>query len=219
MRRPLVVVADVSSVFRSGLRLVAERDGTFAVCEARDLDGLLRIASLEAPELAVVDLDLPPLGGPAAVERLATAAPPVRSLVWALRPTPEDVLSAVVAGAVGFVSKTISPPDLLAALRRVLVGDPALDPELASLLIAAVQRARDEQRARESALSQRERRVLELVAAGLRNREIASQLEISEFTVKRHVQNILRKLGLPSRRAAAALYPGLVTAGPTTEVA
>jgi two-component system nitrate/nitrite response regulator NarL len=219
MRRPLVVVADASSVFRAGLRVVVEQDGTFSVCEAANLDDLLRVVACEAPELAVVDLDLPTLGGSAAVERLAAARRPVPSIVWSLRPAPEDVLAAVVAGAQGVLSKTIAPADLLAALRRVLVGDPALDPELAGLLIAAVQRARDEQRARESALSQRERHVLELIAAGLRNREIADRLEISEFTVKRHVQNILRKLGLPSRRAAAALYPGVGAGGPSTEAA
>jgi DNA-binding NarL/FixJ family response regulator len=219
MRRPLVVVADASSVFRAGLRVVVERDGTFSVCEAAHLDDLLRVVASETPELAVVDLDLPPLGGPASVERLAAGRRPVPSIVWSLRPSPEDVLGAVVAGARGFVSKTIAPPDLLAALRRVLVGEPALESDLAGLLIAAVQRARDEQRARESALSQRERHVLELIAAGLRNREIADRLQISEFTVKRHVQNILRKLGLPSRRAAAALYPGVTTRAPSTEVA
>ena len=90
----------------------------------------------------------------------------------------------------------------------MLIGEPALEPELAGLLVAAVQRAHDAQRARESLLSDRERHVLELVAAGLRNREIAGELEISVFTVKRHVQNILRKLELPSRRAAAALHAG-----------
>jgi DNA-binding NarL/FixJ family response regulator len=219
MRRPLVVVADISAVFRAGLRVVAERDGTFGVCEAEDLDGLLAAVSLEKPELAVIDFDLPPLGGPAAVERLAKGPRPIGALVWSLRPSPDDVLAAVVAGALGFVSKTIAPPDLLAALRRVLVGDPALEPELGGLLIAAVQRARDEQRARESMLSQRERHVLELVANGLRNREIADALQISEFTVKRHVQNILRKLGLPSRRAAAALYPGVGAQKHSTEAA
>jgi DNA-binding NarL/FixJ family response regulator len=204
--RPLVVVADASSVFRAGLRVVVERDGGFGVHEAAGLDELLGLAAAYAPDVAVVDLDLPPLGGVAAVECLAQSTPPVRSLVWSFRPSPEDVLAAVSAGALGFLHKATSQSDLLAALRRVLVGEAALAPELVGLLMAAVRHAREEQRARESLLSQRERRVLELVASGLRNREIAGTLGISEFTVKRHVQNILRKLELPSRRAAAALY-------------
>jgi DNA-binding NarL/FixJ family response regulator len=216
--RPLVVVADPSSVFRAGLRVVAERDRAFAVREARDLDELLAQVAAEPTHVAVVDLELPPLGGPHALERLAKQARPVPSLVWSLRPTPEDVLAAVSAGALGFVSKTIGAAELLGALRRVLIGEPALEPELAGLLMAAVQRAHEAQRARESLLSDRERHVLELVAAGLRNREIAGELEISVFTVKRHVQNILRKLELPSRRAAAALHAGRHS-GHSTEAA
>jgi DNA-binding NarL/FixJ family response regulator len=214
MTRPLVVVADPSAVFRAGLRVVAERDRAFAVCEARDLDELLAQARAEAPDIAVVDFELPPVGGPKALERLASDSP-IPTLVWSLRPTPEDVLAAVSAGALGFVSKTIGAIDLLGALRRLLVGEP----ELAGMLVAAVQRAHEAQRARESLLSHRERHVLELVAAGLRNREIAGELEISEFTVKRHVQNILRKLELPSRRAAAALHASLLGSASSTGAA
>ena len=218
MTRPLVVVADPSAVFRAGLRVVAERDRAFAVCEARDLDELLARARVEAPDIAVLDLELPPVGGPKALERLASDRP-IPTLVWSLHPTPEGVLAAVSAGALGFVSKTIGATDLLGALRRLLVGEPALEPELAGMLVAAVQRSHDAQRARESLLSHRERHVLELVAAGLRNREIAGELEISEFTVKRHVQNILRKLELPSRRAAAALHAGLLGSAGSTGAA
>jgi two-component system nitrate/nitrite response regulator NarL len=153
----------------------------------------------------VIDLALPPEGGIAALERLHRRARPP-TIVWSFDPSAEDVLSAISAGAVGYLTKEVSADDLIASVRSALAGEAVLSTHLTGLLVAAVQRDRGAQLARESLLSARERRVLELVSNGLRNRDIAAELGISEFTVKRHVQNILRKLELPSRRAAAARH-------------
>ena len=118
------------------------------------------------------------------------------------------MLSAVRAGAHGFLHKEISPEGLVRALRGVVQGEAPMSRDLASLMIDALHGLDERTRAQERAagLSAREREVLDLVAQGARNKQIASSLVISEFTVKRHVQNILQKLELPSRRAAATFY-------------
>jgi len=118
------------------------------------------------------------------------------------------VLSAVRSGAHGFLHKEISAEGLIRALRGAAQGEAPLSRDLASLMIDALHGldARAQARDRATILSSREREVLDLVAQGARNKQIAASLVISEFTVKRHVQNILQKLELPSRGAAATFY-------------
>jgi DNA-binding NarL/FixJ family response regulator len=154
----------------------------------------------------LVDLDLPPSGGIAAVAELQHSA--TSSIVWSLGPARATVLDAIRAGARGYLDKEISPQGLVRALRGVVRGEAALSRELVTLLIDALHGVEERDRVRDQAavLSSREREVLALVSRGARNREIAAELHISEFTVKRHVQNILNKLEVPSRRSAAAVY-------------
>src|SRR6202011_2905096 len=117
-------------------------------------------------------------------------------------------LSAVRSGADGYLHKEISPAGLIRSLRGVVDGEAPLSRDLATMMIDALHAVEKQASARERAavLSVREREVLNFVARGARNKEIAAALFISEFTVKRHMQNILHKLELPSRRAAAAFY-------------
>ena len=207
MSRTRVLIADPLTIFRSGVRTLLLRDGEFEVAEAGDLDELLAVASERQPDVALIDLDLPPAGGVEAVARLAECCP-TRAIVWSYTPGRDDVLAAVRAGARGYLHKQISPAGLVRPLRGVVLGEAPLPRDLASLMIDALHGLDERGRVRERAalLSGRECEVLELVAEGARNREIAETLVISEFTVKRHMQNILRKLELPSRRAAAAFY-------------
>lgn len=207
MSRTRVLIADPLTIFRSGVRTLLLRDGEFDVAEAGDLDELLAVASERQPDVALIDLELPPSGGVEAVARLAEHCP-TRAIVWSYTPGRDDVLAAVRAGARGYLHKQISPAGLVRSLRGVVVGEAPLPRDLASLMIDALHGLDERGRVRERAalLSGRECEVLELVADGARNREIAETLVISEFTVKRHMQNILRKLELPSRRAAAAFY-------------
>ena len=130
------------------------------------------------------------------------------------------VLEALTAGADGFLDKAISPTGLMRALRGMSRGETPLPRELVTVVVDAVHdfEARDRARERVVVLSAREREVLALVATGARNRQIAQELSISEFTVKRHMQNILQKLDLSSRTAAGAFYRGLES-GVTTEEA
>jgi DNA-binding NarL/FixJ family response regulator len=200
-------VADSSRIFRAGVRNVLGREGDFAVAEADSLDEVLNAADGDSPDIALIDLALPPLGGVAAVRRLAKRCS-TYTIVWSFEPSRETVLEAVRSGAHGFLHKEITPDGLVRALRGVVRGEAPISRDLASLMIEALHGLDERAQARERAavLSAREREVLDLVAQGARNKQIAAALVISEFTVKRHVQNILQKLELPSRRAAAAFY-------------
>lgn len=207
MRRTRILVADPLRIFRSGVHNLLERERDFEVVEAGDLDELLAAVAEQCPDIALIDHDLPPFGGLAAVQRLARRCP-AHLIVWSFEPTREVVLEAVQGGAHGFLHKEITPAGLVRALRGAIQGEAPLSRDLMTMMIDALHGLDERQRARDrmSALSAREREVLEYVAQGARNKQIAQALTISEFTAKRHVQNILQKLDLPSRRAAAAFY-------------
>jgi two-component system nitrate/nitrite response regulator NarL len=220
MRRTRILVADPLRIFRAGVRALLARESDFVVVEAGSLAEVLRAIEEDCPDIALIDLELPPLGGIAAVEQLAQRCP-TYPIVWSFEPSQETVLSAVRAGARGFLRKEISPPGLVRALRGVVHGEAPLSRDLASLMIDELHGldARDRARDRAGVLSVREREVLDLVARGARNKQIAATLAISEFTVKRHVQNILQKLELPSRRAAATFYVTALAPEETSAIA
>lgn len=207
MNRTRILVADSLEIFRSGVRNLLARESAFAVGEADSLGALMAAVDEGPPDIALIDLDLPPAGGVEAVRQLARRCS-AYTIVWSFEPSRETVLAAVRSGAHGFLHKQISPEGLVRALRGVAQGEAPLSRDLASLMIDALHGLDERSRARERAavLSPREREVLDLLAQGARNKQIAAALVISEFTVKRHVQNILQKLELPSRRAAAAFY-------------
>jgi two-component system, NarL family, nitrate/nitrite response regulator NarL len=207
MRRTRILVADSLRIFRAGVHNLLARESDFEVVEAGDLDGVLEAIDVDCPDIALIDLELPPLGGVAAVQRLARRCS-TYTIVWSFQPTREMVLAAVRSGAHGFLHKEISPDGLVRALRGVVQGEAPLSRDLASMMIDALHGMDERTRARDRAavLSARERQVLDLIARGSRNKQIAAALAISEFTVKRHVQNILQKLELPSRTAAASFH-------------
>ena len=213
-----VLIADGAPLFRSGVRHLLTREGDFVLTEASDFDELMQAMEHEAPEIALIDLDLPPSGGVAAVGHLA-AQSAARLVVWGFEAEREKVLEALTAGADGFLDKAISPTGLMRALRGMSRGETPLPRELVTVVVDAVHdfEARDRARERVVVLSAREREVLALVATGARNRQIAGDLSISEFTVKRHMQNILKKLNLSSRTAAGAFYRALESGVTTGE--
>ena len=213
MRRTRILVADSLTIFRAGVRNLLDRESDFEVAEAGSLEEVVRGLEHDCPDIALVDLDLPPSGGIDAVSNLAQRCQ-AYMIVWSFAPTRETVLAAVRAGAGGYLHKEISPVGLVRSLRGVVRGQAPLSRDLATMMIEALHGYDEQARAREKALvlSGREREVLDLVAQGARNKQIAAVLSISEFTVKRHMQNILEKLELPSRRAAAAFYKSAFTA-------
>ncbi|MFL5927913.1 MAG: LuxR C-terminal-related transcriptional regulator [Gaiellaceae bacterium] len=208
MTRTRILIADAVPIFRAGVRNLLARESDFDVVEASDLTELDRtFADGAAPDIALIDLELPPHGGIAAVRQLAKTRS-MHLIVWSFEPDRETVLEAIRSGAEGYLHKEISPHGLVRALRGVVDGEAPLSRDLASMMIDALHEseARASARERAAVLSAREREVLDFVARGARNKEIAAALYISEFTVKRHMQNILQKLELPGRRAAAAFY-------------
>ena len=202
-----VLVADPATIFRTGVRNLLRRESDFEVVEAATYEEVeLRLES-GCPEIALIDTDLPPNGGVEAVRAL-TECCATYLIVWSFDPTPQSVLAAVRAGADGYLNKQISPAGLVRSLRGVVHGEAPLSRDLTRLMVDAIHGSelRDKSRDRLAALSVREREILEHVALGARNRQIADTLTISEFTVKRHVQNILGKLEVGSRRDASDFY-------------
>jgi DNA-binding NarL/FixJ family response regulator len=207
-----VCIADAVGVFRSAVRQVLLREQDFDVVEASNVDELAATLAAEKVDVVLIDEALPPGGALAAVGVAVGNVGHV--IVWSMRPEREDVLAAIRAGANGYLRKEISAAGLVRSLRGVSRGESPLSRDLAALMIDALHEAESRGRARElaSVLSAREREVLDHIARGSRNKQIAAALTISEFTVKRHVQNILHKLDLPSRRAAAAFYGSMAAA-------
>jgi len=207
MSRTKVLVADPFAIFRAGVRNLLRRESDFVVVEAGDLSAVQNVVATRCPDIALIDLELPPVGGVAAVQWLNEHCT-AHTIAWSFEPTPESVLGAVRAGANGYLRKDIAPEGLIRSVRGVARGEAALSRDLATLMIEAVHRLSDREGTRDRlfALSSRECEILEHLAQGARNRQIASELTISEFTVKRHVQNILGKLELRSRREAGEFY-------------
>jgi DNA-binding NarL/FixJ family response regulator len=205
--RTRILIADSFTIFRAGVRNLLARESDLEVLEASDFEEVARQVGRGCPDIALIDLELPPTGGVRAVSLLSQFCA-TRMIVWSFDPTREAVLAAVRAGADGYLHKEISPDGLVRSLRGAVNGEAPLSRDLATLMIDAIHglEERDRTRERLSVLSVREREILEHVARGARNRQIASALTISEFTVKRHMQNIHKKLGVESRRAAADFY-------------
>lgn len=204
-----LALADSFALFRMGLRIIISEAEGFEVSEADSLEGLVALVSAGSrPDLALVDLDLPPSGAKQAVTFLHEND--VLPIVWGRRHrlSSDLVFELVRAGAVGVLPKEISPIGLLRSLRGVVAGEAALGPDIARLLVSGLQTASATAGSGQdlTTLSSRELEVLELVAHARANKEIAEQLGLSEFTVKRHIQNILRKIGARSRWEASASY-------------
>jgi len=215
-----VLVADPVGLFRAGVRSALERAGGFVVSEACDEPGLLAAIEAEHPDLVLLDLNLPPSGAIATLGHLDIENGP-RLIAWSLDPEGDQVLAALSAGAIGFLTKDMKADSIVRGLHTALAGQAPIRRSLLTGVIGAFQKLerRDRYTERAIKLSSRELEVLGLIALGTRNREIADQLEISEFTVKRHVQNILHKLNVPSREVAAHIYRSVFAAGGTPQLA
>jgi two-component system NarL family response regulator len=204
-----LLLADPHSVFRLGVQSIIREEPDFEVAEAGNLREVEeRLEQGTRPDIALVDLDLPPRGALDALPVLRAARVP--TVVWAARDrlSPETTFDVVRSGAIGLLGKEISSTGLLRSLRGIARGEAPFGRDLVSVLIDGLHTATQGARARSrlGSLSGREREVLELVAEGRSNKEIAAQLYVSEFTAKRHVQNILRKLGVHTRWEASASY-------------
>ena len=196
-----VLIVDDHAVFREGLRFTLSREPDLEVVgEARD--GAEAVAALPAtrPDVVVMDLAMPVLGGLAATPAVVASGAGV--LVLTLSEEDANVLAALRAGASGYLVKGAAAAQVVSAVRAVASGNAVLGPHLAARMLAAFDPpgAGDPTR---PALSEREQEVLELIAEGLTNAEIAAQLFISPVTARNHVSNILTKLRVTNRTQAA----------------
>jgi DNA-binding NarL/FixJ family response regulator len=206
MTRPRVFVVDDHAMVRAGVRAELGSDVT-VVGEAPDVDTAVAGIRATRPDVVLLDVHLPGGGGRAVLETLRAELPDVRWLALSVSDAAEDVIAVIRAGARGYVTKTISGPDLVDAVRRVADGDVVFSPRLAGFVLDAfASSAASAPVAEEEAtdpgldlLSAREREVMQLLARGYTYREIGSRLFISVKTVESHASNVLRKLQLSNR--------------------
>ena len=200
---PRVLLVDDHDLFRTGLRTLLEAEGVDVVGEARNgSDAVAEIRTL-APDVVVMDLNMPGVNGVEATRTIVAANPDIAVLVLTMLDEDEPVFAAMRAGARGYVVKGADTDDLLRALESVARGDVVFGPAVAGRVLSYLTRplsARDPVLFPE--LSDREREVLELLARGMPNSQIAHKLVLSPKTVRNHVSNIFTKLQVNGRTEA-----------------
>jgi NarL family two-component system response regulator LiaR len=197
-----LVLVDDHAVVRQGLRMFLELDPQLTVIgEASDGAKALEIVAQLQPDVVLMDLLMPRMNGTEAIRQLSASHPQVVVLALTSSADERSVTEAMKAGARGYLLKDTQAADLCAAIRAAVAGRVQLSPEAAAGLVQGV---RSQQPSWES-LTGREQQVLQFLAAGSSNKEIAEQLSLVEKTIKTHVSNLLSKLGLQSR-TQAALY-------------
>jgi DNA-binding NarL/FixJ family response regulator len=202
--RPRVFIVDDHGLFRSGVRSELG-DHVEVVGEAEDVMPAIEGIAKSLPDVVLLDVHLPGGGGQLVVSELAPALPQVRFLALSASDAPEDVIAVIRSGARGYVTKTISGPELVDAIRRVAAGDAVFSPRLAGFVLDAFATQAGGQQPAPTfdpeldQLTPREREVLRLIARGYTYKEIARELYISAKTVESHVSSVLRKLQLSTR--------------------
>ena len=198
--RPRVFLVDDHHLVLSGVRAELG-DAVEVVGDASEVDAAVEMIRERRPDVVLVDVHMPGGGGRAVIEAVVATNPEVRFLALSVSDAAEDVIAAIRAGARGYVTKSISGPDLVDAVVRVAGGDAVFSPRLAGFVLdafagglpaSAVDPELDQ-------LSAREREVLRLIARGYAYKEVAGELTISVKTVETHVSAVLRKLQLSNR--------------------
>jgi len=205
-----LLIVDDHPVVRDGLRgMFAGEDGFEVVAEATNGADAISKARAHEPDVVLMDLRMPEMDGVSAIRQMTKLGIPARVLVLTTFDTDSDVLPAIEAGATGYLLKDAPRDELLRAVRSAAAGEAVLSPSVAARLLDQVRQPVKE------TVSQRELEVLQLVASGATNREVAERLFVSEATVKTHLLHIYAKLGVNDRAAAvgAAFEKGLLTPG------
>ena len=207
-----VLLVDDHAVVRQGLRTFLElQDDMTIVGEAANGAEAIEQAKQVQPDIVLLDLVMPTMGGVEATPQIIAVCPQARVIILTSFGEDDQVIPAIRAGAQGYLLKDIPPRDLIQAVREAYQGKAQLHPDVARKLMSAVAAPPAAPPSPEPDLTERELEVLRLIAQGLNNHEIAQKLTISEKTVKTHVSNILGKLHLEDRTQAAiyALKKGL----------
>jgi two-component system, NarL family, response regulator DevR len=201
-----ILVVDDHEVVRQGLVALLDRRPNFqVVAEAGTVEEALAQAHLHQPDIVIMDVRLPDGSGVEACREIRADLPDTRVVMLTSFPDDEAVLSAIVAGAAGYLLKQIRARDLIAGLEAVGRGESLLDPAVTERVLARVRQiASGEIHDELSGLTPQERKILMLVAEGMTNKEIAAEIFLSDKTVKNYVSSILAKLNLERRAQAAA---------------
>jgi DNA-binding NarL/FixJ family response regulator len=211
-----VLIVDDHDLFRAGLRtLLDEQDEVVVVGEAAGGADAVRIVSESAPDVVVMDLNMPGVTGVEATRQISAIAPLTRVVVLTISDQDGDVMDAIFAGACGYLLKDASIQELMQGIRAAAVGESLISPTIAAKVLRRVRSSSsqpDIERTIRAELSEREIEVLKLIANGKDNAQIAGDLHISPKTVKNHISNILMKLQIDNRIQAAvyAVRSGIV---------
>ncbi len=200
-----VLLVDDHEVVRRGLRdLLDTEDDVEVVGEAGSVDEAMVRARAARPDVAVIDMRLPDGDGLELCRQLRALPEPPRCLVLTAFDDEQALIGAINAGASGYLLKQVRGQDLVNAVREVAAGGSLLDPITTSRVLDRLRQTSKEEPDELAALTERERKVLELIGEGLTNRQIAERLFLAEKTVKNYVTSVLAKLGFERRTQAAA---------------
>lgn len=215
-----VLLVDDDDLMRAGLRAVLSSDDTLTVVgEGADGRGSVDLVRASEPDVVLMDVRMPDLDGISATREILAVSPEVKVVILTTFEEDDYIFGALRAGASGFLLKRTKPEELIAAIHTIAAGDSLLSPSVTRRVIEQMAEQPVPERAanqRLDELTPREREVLELIARGLSNSEIASALVVEQSTVKTHVKRILMKLRLRDRVQAVifAYEHGIARPGP-----
>jgi DNA-binding NarL/FixJ family response regulator len=195
-----VLVVDDHRLVRAGLStLLGATPDVEVVGEAANGEEAVNIADQRSPDVVLMDISMPVLDGVAATQQIVAAHPDTRVVALTSFSDDRRVSDILAAGAVGYVLKDTEPDELVAAIRAAAGGQVPIDPRVAGALLPARSKPADQ-------LSEREAEVLRLAARGMANKQIGRELGITERTVKVHLGNVFRRIGVSDRTSAALWY-------------
>lgn len=196
-----VMLVDDHIFWRRGVRQIIEAEQDMeVVAEAGDGAEAESRALSTRPHVILMDINMPRTSGVQATRKIASQLPSAHIVMLTVSDTDDNLFESIKAGAVGFLTKDVSPEGVITAIRETMQGESTLSPFIAARMVKFIQRGGPEEARKPAAdLSDREDEILRLIARGARDREIAELLFISESTVKKHVQNVLRKLHARNR--------------------
>jgi DNA-binding NarL/FixJ family response regulator len=210
-----VLIVDDHDLFRTGLRNLLEEQGVHIVGEASSGADSVKIVRELAPDVVVMDLNMPGMGGVDATRHITSVAPLTRVVMLTISDEDSDVMDAILAGACGYLLKDSSIQDLISGIEAAARGESLISPTIAAKVLQRIRATSTQPEIADtirSELSDREIEVLKLIANGKDNAVIAGELHISPKTVKNHISNILMKLQIDNRIQAAvyAVRSGIV---------
>ena len=207
-----VFLLDDHEVVRTGLRQLLESGGDIEVVgeAGTAASAIARIPALK-PDVAILDARLPDGSGVEVCRQIRSGEPSTKAIILTSFDDDEALFASIMAGAAGYILKQVTGQDLLAAVRHVAAGGSLLDPKVTERVMQRLRDGGPEEPEELRSLSAQERRILELVAEGLTNKQIGERLFLAEKTVKNYMSKVLAKLGLVSRTQAAVFATRLMT--------